>query len=441
MNRRCHQALASASAAALAMSLGADPSHGQRVDTSTAVEAACAKLQPANTLPRAAQHTAPVPALARPGKGEALLDPVHGSCVVRVTAHDQEPPKGFARNDYSRRQAFNADDTRLLVVAQDGYWHLYDARTLKHLKVLSGPAGDAEPQWHPTDPALLYYLPTNGVGMRLHELNVKTGHSRVVADFGTRLRALWPRAQSAWTRSEGSPSADGRYWAFQVDDDRWQGLGLFTYDLIEDKILATYDFAAHGKVRADHLSMSPSGRHVVVSWNDGPTAFTRELTQPRVLQRVGEHSDIALTADGDDAYVAIDYKANDGALFMLNLRTGQRTDLFPTYVAGTATALHVSGKAYRRPGWVLVSTYADYGKAGQQWLHRRLFAVELKAKPRIVHLAHHHSRYAKYWTEPHASANRDFTRLMFNSNWGTASETDVDAYMVLVPPGALAARP
>lgn len=261
-----------------------------------------------------------------------------------------------------------------------------------------------------------------------------------MADFADRLRALWPSAHAAWTRSEGSPSADGRYWAFLVDDDRWQGVGLFTYDLTHDRIVATYDLAGHGKPRPDHLSMSPSGRHVVVSWNDGPTAFTRELTGPRLLQRSGEHSDIAVTAEGDDAYVAVDYKSNDGSVFMVNLRTGQRTDLFPTYVAGTATALHISGKAYRRPGWALVSTYADYGKAGQQWLHRRLFAVELKAKPRIVHLAHHHSRFAKYWTEPHASVNRDFTRLMFNSNWGTASETDVDAYMVLLPPDTLSSR-
>lgn len=405
---------------------------------SAPVEPACRALQAeARRSAPVGTHVVTVPERPRPAKGQALLDPVHGSCVVRVTDHEREPPKGFARADYSRRQAFNADDTRLLVIAEDGHWHLYDARTLQHLKVLPGIAGDAEPQWHPTDPARLYHLPNNGIGMRLYELDLDSGQSRVVADFASRLRALWPRANAAWTRSEGSPSADARYWAFQVDDDQWQGVGLFTYDLVEDKILAAYDLGQHRKPRPDHLSMSPTGRHVVVSWNDGPTAFTRELTQPRALQRTGEHSDIALTAEGDDAYVAVDYKANDGAVFMVNLRTGQRTDLFPTYVAGTATALHISGKAFRAPGWVLVSTYADYGKNGQQWLHRRLFAVELKARPRIVHLAHHHSRYAKYWTEPHASVNRDFTRLLFNSNWGTASETDVDAYMVVPAASAI----
>lgn len=400
------------------------------------VEPECDALRGASRWqPVLGPHFAPVPGLPRPPKGSPQLDPVYGTCVVRVTEHDREPPKGFARNDYSRRQAFNAGGTRLLVEAQDGRWHLYDALTLQHVRVLNELAGDAEPQWHPTDPDALYFLPNNGVGMKLYRLDVRTGQREIAADLAPLVKAVWPSAMTAWTRSEGSPSADGRYWAFQVEDTQWRGLGMFTFDLQSGRMLASYDFAAHGRGRPDHLSMSPSGRYVVVSWNDGPVAFTRELTQARQLQKKGEHSDIALDAAGDDVYVAIDYAARGGPLFMLNLRTGERTDLFDTYVKGTATALHISGKAYGRPGWVLVSTYADYGREGQQWLHRKIFALELAPRPRVVNLAHHHSAYAKYWTEPHASVNRDFTRVVFNSNWGTQSETDVDAYMLIMPRG------
>ena len=64
-------------------------------------------------------------------------------------------------------------------------------------------------------------------------------------------------------------------------------------------------------------------------------------------------------------------------------------------------------------------------------------AVELKANPRIVNLAHHHSNYAEYWTEPQASSNRDLTRILFNSNWGSTSKLDVDAYMVMIPPNEI----
>ncbi|MFY0573518.1 hypothetical protein ACN28S_03365 [Cystobacter fuscus] len=134
--------------------------------------------------------------------------------------------------------------------------------------------------------------------------------------------------------------------------------------------------------------------------------------------------------------MAVDYQSNAGDVFMVNLRTGVRTALFSTYLSGTATALHVSGKAFARPGWVVVSTYADYG-GSLQWLHRKVMAVQLNANPTIYTLAHHRTVSNGYWSEPHASVNRDFTRVVFGSNWGSGSATDVDTYVVEIPAGAL----
>jgi hypothetical protein len=403
----------------------------------------CAALFAPPWHPIVGHDGTPPPETARPRKGVAFLEKPFGTCVVRATEHDVEPPRGFARTDYSRRQAFNADESRFFTVDNNGTWHLYDALSLAYLGPLQGLGGDAEPQWHATDPKLLYYIPRNGVGMRLLELNIVDQHSRVVADFGERLRTTWPTAASAWTRSEGSPSADLRYWALQVDDAAWKGLGIFTYDLQTDTILATYDFARNGKSRPDHLSMSPTGKFVVVSWDEGPQVFTRALTGGRMLAKKGEHSDIALDSQGEDTYVSVDYEKMGAPVYMTNLRTGERTDLFSTYIGPTATAMHFSGKAYRNPGWVVVSTYADYdnggriqhwlGRGGYQWLHRKVLAVELRADPAIVPLAFHHSTFAKYFTEPHASTNRDMTRILFNSNWGTTSELDIDAYLVVLP--------
>lgn len=397
----------------------------------------CAPFYPSGWQAVSGQHLPTEAPSRRPAKGEPFPDADYRTCVVRVTAHDIEPPKGLARNDYSRRQAFNADSSRLLVSALDGDWHLYDARTLAYVTRLRGLGGDAEPQWHPTDPNLLYYLPTYGVGMKLFVLDVRTGESREAADFASRIKAHWPSANSVSTRSEGAPSRDGRYWAFQVDSGDWQGLGLFTFDLQENHIIAAYDLASHGKARPDHISMSLSGNYVVVSWNDGPVAFTRDFKNPVKLQKQGNHSDLALTAEGDDAYVAIDYEVSGGPLFMVNLRTGARTVLFDTYVRKTTTGLHVSGRAYKRPGWVVVSTYAEAGVAAPQWLHGKIMAVELKARPRVINLARHQVNYNKYFTAPLASVNPDFTRILFNSNWGTRSETDVDTYMILLPPDLL----
>ena len=396
-----------------------------------ATPAWCDPIYAGGYVPRVGQLVDAVVSMPEPAKGAAFADPAYGACVVRATDHAAEPPSGFARNDYSRRRAFNADASRFMVFALDGHWHLYDATTLAYLKVLPGLAGDAEPQWHPTDPNALYYVPNNG-GTKLLKLDVAAGTTTTAADFAGKLP--WADVAHVWTKSEGSPSADGRYWCLQAEGASFAPRGVFTFDLQTGVVLGTRATS----VRPDHVSMSPSGRWCVVSnlvEGGGTVAWNTTFTQSRVLHRTSEHSDLALGADGHDYYVAVDYQSDRGDLFQLDLDTGAKTVLFPTYVGGTATAYHVSGKAYDLPGWVLVSTYAN--DAATQWLHEKLFAVRLGAEPRIVNLAQHRSRYAGYWTEPHASVDRAFTRVLFNTNWGSGSDTDVDAYLVALPAGAL----
>ena len=374
--------------------------------------------------------------LANPARGAVLAEPNYQTCFTRATDHTADGVATFARNDYSRRQPFNADSTRHLIYALDGHWHLYDALTHARLKVLPFLAADAEPQWHATNPDLLYYLPTNGVGMQIHELNTATGATRVVGDLAARLKARWPGANAAWTRSEGSPSKDGRYWCLMVDDAAWKSLGVVTWDRDTNTIVGALN--THG-VRPDHVSMSPSGNYCVVSGDDasGTVAYTRDFSQQKKLLHKSEHSDLAIDANGDDVYVAVDYQANVGDIFMVNLRTGVRTFLLPSYANGSATALHISGKGFNKPGWVLLSTYADSGP--RQWFHRKIMALELKDNPQVHNLAFSRVVSNGYWSEPHAAVNRDFNKVLFNSNWGTGSATDVDAYMVQIPPGALKA--
>lgn len=376
-----------------------------------------------------------VPQLPRPPKGEIHSDPVYGNCVMRVTDHAKEPPVGFARHDYSRRQAFNADGSRVLISAHDGAWHLYDAKTMAWQEQLGDPAGDAEIHWHPTNPDLLYFQPTNGVGMVLYSLDVRSGRRRTVAEFGDRLKAIWPTANTAWTKAEGAPSADGRYWCFMVDDPEWKSLGVFTWDMQTDTILGTRP--THGD-RPDHVSMSPSGSHCVVSSDTkgvGTKAWTRDFRHAVPLHHKSEHSDLAIDARGRDVYVSIDYQSSGGDIFMVDVDSGKRTTLFSTYLDNSTTAVHFSGRAFKRPGWVLMSTYAADGK--REWLHEKIMAVSLEHRPQVKGLAYHHGSFNGYWTEPQATVNPDFTRVLFNSNWGSKSDMDVDNYMVVLPDNAL----
>jgi len=189
--------------------------------------------------------------------------------------------------------------------------------------------------------------------------------------------------------------------------------------------------------RPNWVSMSPSGNYCVTSNYGGPgvVAYSRDFSTSKKIADIGEHSDIGIDAAGDDAYVSIDYNDAGGNVYMANLRTGVRTNLFPSYVNGTSTAFHFSGKNFNKPGWFVMSTYAESGR--QQWLHRKVAVVQMAANPKIYNLAQTSNNYAGYWSAPVASTNRDLTRVVWNSNWGTGSDTDVDTYMVQMLPDSI----
>ncbi|MBW3568341.1 MAG: hypothetical protein KY410_10375, partial [Proteobacteria bacterium] len=50
------------------------------------------------------------------------------------------------------------------------------------------------------------------------------------------------------------------------------------------------------------------------------------------------------------------------------------------------------------------------------------------------------NRARTYFSEPHATVNRDFTRIVFNANWGSGKDEDVDAYIARLSPGAIPDR-
>jgi len=397
----------------------------------------CANFYKTGYRPVTGFDRTPPPPLAKPKKGVVFADPVYRTCIVRVTDAAHEPTPTFARVDYARRQLFNADDSLVLIYAINGSWHVYDVRTQKYVMKLHGVGGDAEPYWHPTDPNRLLFLPNNG-GMQIYELNVSTNEDRVIVDFtqpdskGFRVRDMWPEAARIWTRSEGSPSRDGRYWALQVETDDFKMLGILTYDIQTHTVVGTYKT----RVRPDHVTMSPTGLFVFVAWDEngpegGPTVFTRDLQRRWALHVPLGHNDLALDEQGDDMLVSVDH--THGYVYMLRLKDRLMTRLYSVWINNTTMAMHFSGKAYNKPGWVLVSTF---GNGKTEWPHQKVFALQLKKNPKIVHLMHHYGAVTTYFAQPQASVNRDFTRFVVNSNWGAPGDANVDTYMAEIPKGA-----
>lgn len=383
------------------------------------------------------------PDLAEPSPRTPFRDPVFGTCLLRVTDRQADPAPGDItglKNEYSRVQAFNADGTLLIAYGTEGNWYLYDVGSLQPLGQLPV---EVEPRWDATNPDLLYYTDET----RLMSFDVRSGERRIVHEFADDFPGQ--RVTAVWTCYEGSPSFDGRYWGLMAEDEDWLAVAFLVYNLQTDQVIATRTLPDRPEV--DNVTISPLGNYFLASYDDycepgtlgddahpcGLMVYDRSLENGRSLVRIIGHTDVAVDADGRE--VLIYQEIDTDHIAMLDLATGTVTELFPIDFSHSPIGLHFSGRAARLPGWALISTYSGGYPQDATWMDDAVFAVELKAGGRVVRLAHTHSLVDEnqehdYWAEPHASVNRDFTRVVFTSNWGRSGTDEVDMYMIILPP-------
>lgn len=398
----------------------------------------------------------PIVVLGRPAnKAMGLTAPTYIDAAYKTRVYKATTASDYTgtmvRHEYSRRQAFNADNSRYLAQSSNGFWLLYDAATFTRLSrngtsgALKGLAGDCEPIWHPTDPTKLFYTSTNG-GLVWYEKNVETDTDAVMFDFTGKLP--WPGATSVWTKAEGTSSADGRYFALMATSYNASTqanviYGLLTFDRVEKKIVGTLDAAMFNNQFPDHISISASGKYAVPSWAFAPTLGTRayplDFSSSVQLHEESEHSDLALGPNGEDYYVVTDYKT--GQVRAINIENRQSFDLLTLYPrGGTSYAAHLSGKAFARPGWVVMSTYADYTDYGQrapdptlEAMYRKVILLELKPNGRKYSVAHVHAagNAGEYFGEHQATVSVDGSRILFASNFDDGGAPE--SYMVGLP--------
>lgn len=387
------------------------------------------------------------PSMAQPTARTPYADQVFGTCVVRVTDHEKDiasndSSKGL-KNEYSRVQSFNADESRILVRGTSGSWYLYDANTLQPLGHASFKGTD--PRWDGTDPAVLY----SSDGTRLMSYNVQTKEQKVVHDFAADFPGK--KLQAVWTRYEGSPSIDGRYWGLMAEDENWNTVALLVYDKQADRVIATRETPPSD---VDSVSISPRGDYFLAAFMNecnqtadaahpcGAMVYDQSLKTGRSLGTHVGHGDFAFDTQGREVVVFQD--SGTDYISMVDLATGNVTQLTPIDFSHTAISLHFSGRAFGKPGWALVST-TDDNATSFTWMDDQVFALELAPNGRVVRLAHDHTLVDKeqehdYWAEPHGSVNRNFTKVLFTSNWGRSGTEGVDMYMVALPANAITSK-
>ena len=427
----------------------------------------------------AGQDKGAMPNTPRPAMGVATEDPTYHSCVTRLTDNaEKHPVQPLRVGDGTRlapnaQQAFNANDSAFLLRTQNGEWHIYSPQTGKAIRKLTRIAGDAEPQWDPKDPNVLYYMNGDGEGMKLFKLTIDlsssgTDTAKVAADFGAEIRKIWPTATHARMRG-GAPSFDGNTWclmADQKDGNNWKTLGLFTWNLKEGKLLGKL---ANAPASPEYVTTSPSGSHCVAQYpySQGITAYRSNFATPysdsvasqglQIAQNVYmKYPDVARNSKGEDVYVGFDVFSTPHTVYTVNLTSGKsdKTTLLETgFDDNTDVGVQISGRASNKPGWILLTTFGEQDQgvhnlkgdnAKRRWFHRKLFAMNIDTKAVLSVANDHHdwtddSSQNKTWPRPNGTVNRDFTRMLFDSNWNSMNANDVDAYLVEIPSGAVPA--
>lgn len=369
----------------------------------------------------------PVPSLPRPSLRTPIVDPTFGTTIMRVTDPSMAPsipgnPTLGLRHEYSRFPALNSDNTLMVVRviggAQRGAFQVRNVHAGGLLATITPQRGDPECFWHLTDSEEVIYR----AGNQIRRLKVTTGAHETLAEF--------PQYFSISTRSEGRPSDDRRWFAYiGIKGSSTGSWELFVYDRVNKKIVSTMPLSS----KPDWVSMSPSGRYVVVQWTDarGTEVYDRALKFQRVAFHDHSHADLMVLADGSDG---ICYQPASGAaiielgsprgcpLSVARLSDGKRWTILPME---WGISVHISGIGSRaRKGWVLVSTYFADSTKPQLAYGREIFWANTNNPGEVKHVCHHHSTQSKigtskeYWSEVHAVPSWDGSRVVFCSNWG-----------------------
>ena len=392
----------------------------------------------------------PPPAnIPKPAVSVPFIDPVFKTRITRITDAKASSKPGLFPI-YSKFQAWNSDESLLLLRSDDGSVLLYDGASYKFIKALE-PVGGEDIFWHPVDPALILYNP----GHELWVLNIKTDENYRVFDFAG--------FEFAHTRGEGNLSRDGACYAVVCSTyDASSG------DVQPVKLILLSLTQAQGKITGkieqsmnlpksvqdmDWISVSPNGKYIVVDYADDITGRYHgvevyDCTFKFLWQKpLGwGHSDLGIDGNGDDCLVMDVYNAdtNKTVFMKCRLSDGLETRLIET---NSFYYQHLSCRNTGQPGWCLISTFDNVGRLTDSpatWLpfEDEIFLLKMDGSGETRRIAHHHSRRyspntpdsdtSVYWAEPHASISRNGDRILYGSNWGLNVDKveSVDTYLV-----------
>lgn len=375
-------------------------------------------------LPATDASVRAIPRIDRPAYLDSYIDPVFGTRVTRITGDPGTKIPNVdgkwaevARHHYSKHAAWNCDQSLLYLERHQGRPSklFLDGETyVVRFARRRGPG--TETRWHPREPDIMVYVRDNVIGY----WNVREDTTQTIAAF----RGYSEFRIGPW---EGNLSMDGRM--IVVDGRKGDDRVAFAYDLEKER---KYPDLVLNDVRLDWVSVSPSGRYIVllgcISNKKGDQTQVYDL-QGNKIGRLWEeygrpsHYDLTIDENGEDVAVGVSKsKPDNGRVIKRRLRDGEVTVLTPG-----GYAVHTSTRNAGRPGWA----YVTYQHRGPTWppYWDEVIAVKLDGSMTVERIAHLHSKRTDYLTEAHAVPSPDGRRVLWASNWESPTGRPIGAYV------------
>ncbi len=377
------------------------------------------------------------PPMPRPDYLQPAIDTAFGTRFTRVTEPGRHLAPGifcskaYCRHRYSSAQAWNADQSLLLIANGCGGFCFLNGQTYE--PAFHRP-GDSDCKWHPTDPALMICV----YGRLIYTWMPRTNTNTIAyapSDYGNLQFGPY----------KGNPSQDGSRLVVRATN-RAGAQVAFAYDITARKKYPDIPLTTLEGVNG-YCGISPSGRYIACfqtmsSGVETAYVFTLDGVQ---LQHWTEHhrpahGDMTIDADGSDVYVGIS-KADPDKWHVIKRRLsdGVVTDLTP---AGYAT--HASIRNINRPGWVFLSyegTHSDVaGNPGWAPFYQEVVALRIDGSGEVRRVAQTRNAKTDYYSETHASPSPDGSQVVWSSNWGAPGGPVADYVSRLLWPGVAARK-
>ncbi|WP_276166333.1 hypothetical protein [Zobellia alginiliquefaciens] len=368
----------------------------------------------------------PMQDIARPGYLETIVDPSFGTVIRRISdAGDGNIIKPM----YSTVQAWNADETRMILYDQsNGVHQLLDGKTYEFIRNLDDVLPDDIEQlfWDFNKPDILYYL--DKTTDDYIKYTVSSGNKEVLVN----LRDI--------TGCTGGISMGNDVQMPSWDNDvigfRCENSTAYAYRFSTQKLTA---FSIND-VNYTAAMPAPSGLlfyHNISSYDDNGNLVSN------LNKQKPEHSSLGKMANGTDTDFSVTFNAGPyggclGNIIAYDLNTG---DCLPVISEDLGydypkSGTHISAVAHKNPGWIAASMIG-FEQDGQKLLDQELVIARIEpGNVEVYRIGHHRADEDEfdYWGEPHAVISPSGTRVLFGSDWsGSDDGKSVESYVVELP--------